>query len=487
MSNIDDNVKEEFNIGNMAPVVAPDQIISKDKSITLPDNTVFDEEEPEDEKFKECSFDDIDSFCRYYNDGEYVESTAGLVGYLSTVGVMTTIIVGKQISDFAHIRTALKLYCQNNKVKYPYDKVVFKSYKLNTLSKNINDREEMNPIQTFLHKHSKNSMCLILFPDKEHTSEKDQILRVIISGDNNDKCDVEYIDSDCKKHTEYYTAIIGLKIKKELGNISMWADNIKKQYTPKTKGEKEQDVIKESFNALDLSPNSVTPSPIPEPLTPIDLSNTEIVTDTEPIEVSTSQIAEVNTKKDNNYKEMQQALKSGNLKKLNELINERKEILKELPENPDVITEARPISDEIVDIVEMLNSKGYKVKYSSPGYPSERRKEDIYKDGVLNGKLYTSARLVFKKDYKFKDVPKGWELKVMDNDAIGLYVKNPTYKITDGVPKEALYNWKSKYMGNLRRWAERLKPVTSDGEEPVKKESVYDIEDVFNDIMIDSL
>ena len=135
----------------------------------------------------------------------------------------------------------------------------------------------------------------------------------------------------------------------------------------------------------------------------------------------------------------------------------------------------------------MLNSKGYQVKYSSPGYPSERRKEDIYKDGVLNGKLYTSARLVFKKDYKFKDVPKGWELKVMDNDAIGLYVKNPTYKITDGVPKEAFYNWKNKYMGNLRRWAERLKPVTSDGEEPVKKESVYDIEDIFNDIMIDSL
>ena len=55
----------EFNIGNMAPVVGitggEDGILSKDKVVSLPDNTKFDEERAlygiKDCEVKGCSFD----------------------------------------------------------------------------------------------------------------------------------------------------------------------------------------------------------------------------------------------------------------------------------------------------------------------------------------------------------------------------------------------------------------------------------------------
>lgn len=480
MSNINEDTTVEFNIGNMAPVVGitggEDGILSKDKVVSLPDNTKFDEEEPDDEQFKEGSFDDIDSFSKYFTGGEYMESTASLVGYLSTVGVVTTVALGMQLGNGAKVKQALKIYTEHNKIKYPYGKVIFKAFKMNAFNKNNGEKKELNPIEKFFHTHSKNTTCYILFPDKSHTKEKDQLLRIFVGGDANDKCEIEFINPECKSHKDYYSAIVALKIKRELGNVAIWAEDIKKQYAPETKTSKKMKAIKESFDALDINP---------EPLTPIDLSNTEFIDDAEDLPKVNPKAGEIKVKKVNNYKEMQQALKTGNMEKLNDLINARRCLNKE-DIDCEPVTEARGISNEIMDVVATLNNKGYKVKYSSPGYPSERRKEDIYKDGVLNGKLYTSARLVFKKDYKFKDVPKGWELKVMDNNAVGLYVKNPTYKITDGLPKDAFYNWKTKYMANLRSWADKLEPVTSDGEEPVKKESTYTVEDVFEDLLIDS-
>lgn len=148
----------------------------------------------------------------------------------------------------------------------------------------------------------------------------------------------------------------------------------------------------------------------------------------------------------------------------------------------DLVKESKNIADDMVDIIKTLNEKGYKTKYSSPGYPSERIKKDMYRDGIYKDKLYTTARVVFAKIYEFKEIPKHWRSEILDGDKIALYVINPTYKITDGVPKDAFYKWKAKYMYNLKSWADSLPKY---GEED-KKDDVKLVEssdEVLNDLM----
>ena len=130
-----------------------------------------------------------------------------------------------------------------------------------------------------------------------------------------------------------------------------------------------------------------------------------------------------------------------------------------------------------------LNKKGYKTKYSCSGHPSARFKRDKFRDGVLNKRLYSTARIVFAKDYDFPSIPKGWEMKVLDEDKVGIYVKPPTFKIMDGLPKEAFYKWKKKYMYALENWVSNL-PKFGEQNKTDEKEVV---ESTINDLMIDCL
>ena len=104
----------------------------------------------------------------------------------------------------------------------------------------------------------------------------------------------------------------------------------------------------------------------------------------------------------------------------------------------------------------------------------------MFRDGVLHKKLYSTARVVFAKDYDFSTAPKHWELKVLDEDKSAIYVKPPTYKITNGLPVDAFNRWKAKYMNSLRTWVDKL-PKQGEKEKDVTLESVID------DLYIDSL
>lgn len=141
----------------------------------------------------------------------------------------------------------------------------------------------------------------------------------------------------------------------------------------------------------------------------------------------------------------------------------------------------KEIDEDIKEVIDTLNKKGYTTKYSCSGHPSGRFKKDRYRDGILHKKLYSTARIVFAKDYDLPTVPKYWELKVLDEDKTAIYVKPPTYKITDGLPVESFNKWKKKYMDSLRKWADKL---PKEGEKPEEKEAVT-LESVIDDIMID--
>lgn len=149
----------------------------------------------------------------------------------------------------------------------------------------------------------------------------------------------------------------------------------------------------------------------------------------------------------------------------------------------DIFSEStKDIDEDIKEVIDTLNKKGYITKYSCSGHPSGRFKKDVFRDGVLHKKLYSTARVVFAKDYDFPSIPKYWELKVLDEDKSAIYVKPPTYKITNGLPKDAFTKWKAKYMNSLRTWVDKL---PNQGEEPEQKESKdVTVESVIDDILI---
>ena len=108
--------------------------------------------------------------------------------------------------------------------------------------------------------------------------------------------------------------------------------------------------------------------------------------------------------------------------------------------------------DPIKHIVLDLEGKGYRVKYSSPGYMDSHFKRDKNNDGVINGKTASSARIVFSKNYRFNTTPKYWEWKVMENGFKALYVK-PMSETDD--PNQ-MSKWKEKYMQSLETWVKNL-------------------------------
>ena len=138
----------------------------------------------------------------------------------------------------------------------------------------------------------------------------------------------------------------------------------------------------------------------------------------------------------------------------------------------------KDIDNDIQSVVNILNKKGYKTVASCSGHTKSRIKEDVYRDGVYNNKLYTTARIVFADDFKL-DPPKGWKVKNFDGK-ISIYPVTPSYSYSKGMPDDAFDKWKSEYMAELKMWANDLgeKP----GPEEPKTESMDDfMTDIFGE------
>ena len=136
------------------------------------------------------------------------------------------------------------------------------------------------------------------------------------------------------------------------------------------------------------------------------------------------------------------------------------------------------IDEDIRALVDKLNRKGYKTKYSCSGHTKARIKEDGYRNGIYKGKLYTTARIVFDDDYKLNP-PKGWKVKTFDGK-IGIYPIAPDYEYKDGVPDDAFDKWKNEYMAELKMWVNGL----PDKPGPIE-ESVDELLDNFSDILFE--
>ena len=122
----------------------------------------------------------------------------------------------------------------------------------------------------------------------------------------------------------------------------------------------------------------------------------------------------------------------------------------------DMTFEAANIDSEMKPIIEVLNKKGYKTKYSSAGHRHLRKKEDESRDGVYYGKLYSDARIQFDKDYDFPAAPKYWCWKAVQGVKDYLDIIPEPYRESDGTPDEAFNKWKTNYLNTLKRWVDNL-------------------------------
>lgn len=152
---------------------------------------------------------------------------------------------------------------------------------------------------------------------------------------------------------------------------------------------------------------------------------------------------------------------------------------KELKESAEIFEASKDeIDEDIRALVDKLNRKGYKTKYSCSGHTKARIKEDGYRNGIYKGKLYTTARIVFDDDYKLNP-PKGWKVKTFDGK-IGIYPIAPDYEYKDGIPDDAFDKWKNEYMAELKMWVNGL----PDKPGPIE-ESVDELLDNFSDILFE--
>lgn len=127
--------------------------------------------------------------------------------------------------------------------------------------------------------------------------------------------------------------------------------------------------------------------------------------------------------------------------------------------------EAANIDNRMKPIITKLNQKGYKTKYSSPGYPKEYKKADNNRDGVYYNKLYSTGRLMFDDNYSLPKAPKYWVMRVVEGKSY-LDVKPISYDPKYGNADEAFSAWREKYLGTLERWVDTL-PSKSEAKDGV--------------------
>ena len=156
-----------------------------------------------------------------------------------------------------------------------------------------------------------------------------------------------------------------------------------------------------------------------------------------------------------------------------------------------VLTEAAKMEDEIKGIVNTFNSKGYTVKYASPGHYNLRKKEDREPDGVYYSKLYTDARVMFTENFSLSKhkAPKHWKWREVEGCDY-LDADEIRYNEKDGTPNEVFKKFKSEAMTSLREFANSLpKRGESVKEESMTLESVEQmdfnsaVEDIFSECM----
>ena len=140
----------------------------------------------------------------------------------------------------------------------------------------------------------------------------------------------------------------------------------------------------------------------------------------------------------------------------------------------DCYLEAKKPDDGMMEILDTLNRKGYKTKYSCSGH-KRSFKEDRNDDGVINGKLTSGARIMFMDDYEFPDPPKHWGWKTVDGKDY-LYVIAVSHNADKIDSDKAFDAWKNKYMASLKRWVDSL-PDQEDADKIIKTKA-KDEEDV---------
>lgn len=168
-----------------------------------------------------------------------------------------------------------------------------------------------------------------------------------------------------------------------------------------------------------------------------------------------------------------------------EKVQKQKEAMKECVDDSiidQVLSEAANMEDEIKSIVNTLNSKGYHVKYASPGHTQLRKKEDAEPDGVYYGKLYSDARVMFDKKYSFPNAPKYWHWRDVEGCSY-LDITPISYDKNDGTADAAFKKWKSEYMDSLRSFVNDLK----DNSDKDVKESVDDFANSFLEEMYERM
>lgn len=151
----------------------------------------------------------------------------------------------------------------------------------------------------------------------------------------------------------------------------------------------------------------------------------------------------------------------------------------------DCYLEAKKPDDGMMDILNTLNQKGYKTKYSCSGH-KRSFKEDRNDDGVINGKLTSGARIMFMDDYEFPDPPKHWGWKTVDGKDY-LYVISVSHNADKVDSEKAFDAWKNKYMASLKRWVDSL-PDQAESDQVIKnkaKEEEDVTESVWRDLEAD--
>lgn len=138
--------------------------------------------------------------------------------------------------------------------------------------------------------------------------------------------------------------------------------------------------------------------------------------------------------------------------------------------------DVKSVPDDIEPMVKKLENKNYRVKYASPGHENTTFDNDKNGDGIVNGKLVSTGRIIFERDYHFEGTPKGWEWKVLSNGFKALYVKPFTYNKDDGSADAAFSKWKSDYLRNLEDWIDDLPMMDSKNprNEPDKEDQKLD-------------
>ena len=127
------------------------------------------------------------------------------------------------------------------------------------------------------------------------------------------------------------------------------------------------------------------------------------------------------------------------------------------------LTEAANIDKDMKPIIEKLNKKGYKTKYSCAGHPGSFSKKDSNHDNVSYGRRYSYAHIMFDGNYNFPGAPKHWYFRTVDGKDY-LDIREPHVSDAKHRNSEDGAEWKDKYMDTLKTWVDNL-PSANDSED----------------------